>query len=274
MSKRRPSKRHVPKGHSGQTERPTGDGAQVEGRQAVRELLISGQRQVKQLLIAQDQDSSEVLSDIRELAQMNRVLVTDVSKKRLMAEAVTAAPQGVVARAEPITFVDLEDLVASENPMILVLDGVTDPQNFGAICRIAECAGVKGIVISERRSVRITPTVAKAAAGALEHVSIARVAGIPSAISALTDAGVLTVGLDAAGEIDIFDPSFPVEPPVALVLGREGAGLSKLVRQRVDKLLAIPLIGSLNSLNVASATAVATFEVVRRMQSVERNSTS
>lgn len=266
MARRRPNKSRPPERSSGQEERPVNDGAQVEGRQAVRELLISGERRIRQLLIAQDQDASEVLSDIRELAKMNRIAVTDVSKKRLMAEAVTSAPQGVVAKADPITFVDIEDLVKPDS-VILVLDGVTDPQNFGAICRIAECAGVTGIVIAERRSVRVTPTVTKAAAGALEHVSIARVAGIPSAISNLIDAGVLTVGLDAAGETDIFDTEFPIQPPVALVMGREGSGLSKLVRQRVDKLLAIPLIGSLNSLNVASATAIATFEVVRRMQS-------
>lgn len=268
MARRRPSKKRTPDRSAESKERPVNDGAQVEGRQAVRELLIAGERRIRQLLIAEDQDSSDVLSDIRELAKMNRVTVTDVSKKRLMAEAVTSAPQGVVAKAEPLAFVDLDDLIKPDS-VILVLDGVTDPQNFGAICRIAECGGVTGIVIAERRSVRVTPTVTKAAAGALEHVSIARVAGIPSAISSLIDAGVLTVGLDAAGDTDIFDPEFPIEAPVALVMGREGSGLSKLVRQRVDKLLAIPLIGSLNSLNVASATAIATFEVVRRRQSAK-----
>ena len=148
-------------------------------------------------------------------------------------------------------------------PFLLVLDGITDPGNFGAVLRTAECAGVNGVVLPRHRSARITPTVAKAAAGAVEHLRFAVVPGIPSALRTLSSHDVWTVGLDAAGPRPLHDLDLAGEA-VALVLGSEGRGLSRLVAQRCDVLASIPLRGTLGSLNVAAAAAVACFEITRR----------
>ena len=148
-------------------------------------------------------------------------------------------------------------------PFLLALDGITDPGNFGAILRTAECAGVTGVVLPRHRSARITPTVAKAAAGAVEHLRFAVVPGMPSALRTLSSRDVWTVGLDAAGPRPLHELELSGEG-VALVLGSEGRGLSRLVAQRCDVLASIPLRGTLGSLNVAAAAAVACFEISRR----------
>src|SRR5690606_16920101 len=147
-------------------------------------------------------------------------------------------------------------------PFLVALDGVTDPGNLGALIRTAECAGVTGVVLPRHRAVHVTPTVTKSAAGAIEFVPMALVGGIPSAINQMRDAGVWVVGLDEAGDarLDALD----LTQPTCLVLGAEGSGLSRLVRQRCDAVAAIPLLGRLNSLNVAAAGAVACFEVARQ----------
>jgi 23S rRNA (guanosine2251-2'-O)-methyltransferase len=186
-----------------------------------------------------------------------------VTRRRLDAEASSSAPQGVVARAAPLPVHLLDDLVQDPGAFLLVLDGITDPGNLGALLRTAECAGVTGVVLPRHRSAHITPTVAKAAAGAIEHLPIALVGGIPAALADLSRSGIYTIGLDAGGTGSIFELPPPATGPVALVLGAEGPGLSKLARKRVDLLVAIPLLGELNSLNVATAGAVACFELVR-----------
>ncbi len=151
---------------------------------------------------------------------------------------------------------------AGSVPFLLVLDGITDPGNFGAVLRTAECAGVTGVVLPRHRSARITPTVTKAAAGAVEHLPFAVVPGIPSALRTLSSHDVWTVGLDAAGPRPLHELDLSGEA-VALVFGAEGRGLSKLAAQRCDVLASIPLRGVLGSLNVAAAAAVACFEIAR-----------
>lgn len=237
-------------------------GDQVEGRHAVRELLLAGARPAREVLISDDLDRADIIDDITDLAHELGVPVRTVGRKRLASEAATGSHQGVVARAAPVPEHGIDDLASGSDPFLLVLDGVTDPGNLGAVLRTAECAGVTGVVLPRHRSVHLTPTVTKAAAGAIEHLPMAVVGGIPAALSRLSDAGVVTVGLDAAGDRPIFG-SLPAVGGVALVLGAEGRGLSRLVRERVDMLVAIPLRGGLNSLNVAAAAAVACFEVVR-----------
>ena len=145
----------------------------------------------------------------------------------------------------------------------MLLDGITDPGNLGALLRTGECAGVTGVVLPRHRSARITPTVAKAAAGAIEHLPMATVSGIPKALGDLASAGVWSVGLDVAADTDVYDMQV-ADGPVALVMGAEGRGLSRLARERCDLVVTIPLRGVLDSLNVAAATAVACFEVARR----------
>lgn len=241
-------------------------GDQVEGRQAVRELLLAGRRQVREILIIDDLARADILDDIERLAQEVGVPCRKVSRRYLASEAMTESHQGVMARAAPLAEADIDDLMADSKAFLLVLDGVTDPGNLGAILRSAECAGVSGVILGRHRAVHVTPAVTKVAAGAVEHVPMALVAGIPTVISDLADAGILTVGLDESGKRSLFELPTGAGERIALVLGDEGQGLSQLVRKRVDILASIPLAGYLNSLNVAMASAVACFEVVRLRQ--------
>lgn len=247
--------------------RPRGlGGEQVEGRQAVRELLLAGKRQVREVLVIDDLARADILDHIEQLAQELGVPYRKVSRRNLSSEATTDSHQGVVARAAPLPEADVVELMADPHAFLLVLDGVTDPGNLGAILRTAECAGVTGVILGRHRAAHVTPTVTKVAAGAVEHVPLAVVGGIPTAIANLTDAGIMTVGLDEAGDRSLFDLPTGASERIALVLGDEGQGLSQLVRKRVDILASIPLAGFLNSLNVAMASAVACFEVVRLRQ--------
>lgn len=209
-------------------------------------------------------DDAPILTDIRELAADLRVPLKSVTRKRFEADAFTTSHQGVLAKARPLEETPLDDLLTGPAPFLLVLDGVTDPQNLGAILRTAECAGVTGVVLPRHRAAHVTPTVTKIAAGAIEHLDLAIVGGIPSALTEMADAAVLTVGLDADGPTSLYSVDLTADRPVALVLGAEGAGLGRLVKQRVEVLARLPLRGRLNSLNVAMASAAACFEVVRQ----------
>jgi 23S rRNA (guanosine2251-2'-O)-methyltransferase len=148
-------------------------------------------------------------------------------------------------------------------PFLVAVDGVTDPGNLGALLRAAECNGATGVLLPRHRSVHVTPAVTKAAAGAIEHLPMTVVAGLPSALERLKAAGVWVIGLDGGGDTPVDRLALAAEPLV-LVLGAEGAGLSPLVRKRCDIVAAIPLRGRLASLNVAAAAAVATYEVARQ----------
>jgi 23S rRNA (guanosine2251-2'-O)-methyltransferase len=182
---------------------------------------------------------------------------------RLEALARTEAPQGVIARAEPLPAAIDDDLLAEPGAFLIALDGVTDPRNLGAILRSAEGAGATGLLLPRRGAVHVTPAVTKAAAGAVEHVPIALVPGIPATLERARRAGVWVIGLDERGESDLFSLDLATEP-VLLVLGAEGRGLSRLARQRCDVMARIPMLGRVNSLNVASAATLACYEVTRR----------
>ena len=241
-------------------------GEQVEGRQAVRELLLAGRRRVHEILMAADLDPAPILDDIRELAEAARVPIRPIPRARLEAQARTDAPQGVLAMAATLPESTLEELAETPPggpaPFLLVLDGVTDPGNVGALMRTADGAGVTGVVLPRHRAVHVTPSVTKSAAGAIEHLPMALVGGLPAALSRLRELGVWVIGFDADADRPLWELDLGDEP-VALVLGAEGAGLSRLARQRCDQVVAIPLRGSLSSLNVASAGALACFEVAR-----------
>ena len=251
-------------------------GEQIEGRHAVRELLLAGRRRTRTVLVARGQDKAPIIDDIVELAREQRATLREVSRPELDATARTESPQGVIALADPLSDEGLIDLIsrpaagdgrarvpADDPPFLLALDGITDPGNFGAVLRAAECAGVTGIVVPRHRAAHVTPTVAKAAAGAVEHLRFATVPGLPAALRTLQQHQVWTVGLDAAGTVPVYDLEMSGEA-VALVIGAEGRGLSRLVAQRCDVLASIPLKGALSSLNVATAAAVACFEMARR----------
>lgn len=241
-------------------------GDQVEGRHAVRELLLAGTRRTREVIFAGDLDEAPILDEIIDLADEDKVPIREISRSKFEAMARTDAPQGVLAMAVPLIEHELESLVdlpGSSVPFLLVLDGVTDPGNLGALLRVAEGAGVTGVILPRHRAARISPSVTKSAAGAIEHLPMTQVTGIPSAIQRLQDMHVWTVGLDVVSETSIFDLRVATDP-VALVLGSEGSGLSRLTRERCDVVATIPLGGKLASLNVATAGAIACFEVVRR----------
>lgn len=244
-------------------------GAQVEGRQAVRELLRAGNRAVRQVAMAASAAGGRLddgLAEIEDLATSRGVALRWVSREQLWSMAGTDAPQGVVALAEPVSDHTLEELAGGpvDGPAFLVvLDGVTDPHNLGAVMRSALCAGATGLVVARRRAAHLTPAAVKAAAGAVEHLPVATVAGVPSALSDLDDAGVWTVGLDSDGPTTLWELGVATEP-VALVLGAEGRGLSPLARKRCQVVASVPMSGPLGSLNVSAAAALACFEVARR----------
>jgi 23S rRNA (guanosine2251-2'-O)-methyltransferase len=242
-------------------------GEQVEGRQAVRELLVAGRRRTRLELLAEDLDPAPIIDEIVELAGEARVPVKRIGRAALDAQARSEAPQGVLAHAAPLVEADLDALcrrlVHGRPPFLLALDGITDPQNVGALLRTADCAGVSGVVLPRHRAAHISPTAAKAAAGAVEHLDIALVGGLPAALNRVRELGVWVVGLDEGGDTTLYD--LPVaDQPVLLVLGAEGSGLSRLTRARCDVVASIPLQGHLPSLNVAAAGALACFEVARR----------
>jgi len=242
-------------------------GEQVEGRQAVRELLVANRRSVRTLMMVEGMDAAAILDDIEALATKRRVRVDYVSRKRLDGVARTDGAQGVVALAKPVEETTLEQLCEPSRrgrlPFLLVMDGITDPHNLGALLRSAECAGVTGIVLPRHRSVHLSPTVAKVAAGAIEYLPMTLVPGIPAALQRLSRLGVWTVGLDGAAPRPLYE--LPVgEEPLALVLGSEDKGLSALTKKRCDALGSIPQHGSLSSLNVATAGAIACFDVARQ----------
>lgn len=238
----------------------------------MRELLAAGRRRVTVVWMADALDPSRQLDEIEALAARRRVRVEVVSRARLEATARTEAPQGVLAKARPVEPVSLEDLCGLGDgrrrpgdvaPFLLVVAGVTDPRNLGALLRSAECAGVTGVVLPRHRAAHLSPTVAKVAAGAIEHLGFAQVGGIPAALERLTGRGVWAIGLAAESDRSLYDLDVG-DRPVALVVGAEDRGLPPLVRRRCDDVVAIPQRGVLPSLNVGVAGAVACFEVARQ----------
>lgn len=240
-------------------------GEQIEGRQAVRELLIASRRTVREVLVADDSERNPIVSEIVDLARSQRVVVRNVDRQQIEEQARSEAPQGVIAFAEPLEEVLLDEVLAgaSDKLFLVAIDGVTDPGNLGAILRSCEGAGVDAVILPRHRAVHITPSAAKAAAGAVEYLTMCVVPGLPTAIQQLRDNNVWVIGFDDQAEKPIFGLGDLAREHVCIVLGAEGPGLSRLVRERCDLLLSIPMRGALSSLNVSAAAALATYEVVR-----------
>lgn len=238
----------------------------VYGINPVLEALRAGR--VKELRIAERSD--ERMREILALAATHRVRVARVSADVLGRQARGGAHQGIVADLADLASYAVEDLVRDARgvPLIVVLDGIEDPHNLGAILRTADAAGADGVVLQERRSAALDGAAAKASAGAVSHVRIAQVVNIARALDDLKDAGVWTVGLagDATTSYDAVD----LAGPSAIVLGAEGTGLRRLVREKCDFLVAIPMLGHVGSLNVSVAAGVTLFEAVRQRTSPAR----
>ncbi|HUV17954.1 MAG TPA: 23S rRNA (guanosine(2251)-2'-O)-methyltransferase RlmB [Ilumatobacteraceae bacterium] len=248
-------------------------GRQVEGRQAVRELVIAERRKVHEVWISAELEGDAAVADIVEIAAARRVPLLHVARARLEREARSEAPQGVLAHAAEIPEADLGELLrvgpgAGTPPFLVAVDGVTDPGNLGAIIRSCDGAGVSGVLLPRHRSVHVTPTVAKASAGAVEYVPMALVPGLPAALKQLSERGIWVVGLDDGADRSLYEIGPLATEPVCVVLGAEGAGLSRLVRERCDSIVGIPMAGHVSSLNVSTAAAIALYEVARSRQKV------
>ena len=241
-------------------------GRQVEGRQAVREMLIASRRKVHEIWISAELEGDAGVDDIVTIAGSQRVPVVYIAKSRLEREAKSEAPQGVLAKAAEIEEADLGELLRGNGnvaPFLVAVDGVTDPGNLGAIIRSCDGAGVTGVLLPRHRAVHVTPTVAKAAAGAVEFVPITLVPGLPAVLRQMKDHGIWVVGLDDGADRDLFELGSLANEPICLVLGAEGAGLSRLTRERCDEIVSIPMQGGVSSLNVSAAAALATYQVTQ-----------
>ena len=251
--------------HAGQS----GGANQIYGLIPVLEALRAGNHRLEQITIAEGA-RHERLRELLDLAKQARVPVHRAPKFALDRSLPGVTHQGVIARTAAATYSDPEDLLddlgarvgTTEPPLVLGLDAVEDPRNLGAILRTAECAGVSGVFIPERRAVGLTATVAKTAAGALEHISISRVTNLVQLIEQLKRRNIWVIGAAADGSSDYTQWDWTV--PSALFLGGEGSGLHRLVRERCDALVRIPLLGRIESLNVSVAAGVILYEALRQ----------
>ncbi len=237
----------------------------IYGRRAVLEALREAPERMNKLFVAQGV-RGETISEIRELARQHRVVTKTLPKRGLERYAPDASHQGVVASMAPVSYADPDDLMQpyrnGEPALVVALDGITDPQNFGAILRTTEAVGVAGVFIPRHRSVALTPVVAKHSAGASQFVPVARVPNIVRIIESLKEAGIQTIGMAGDAETTIHKVDFT--PPTAIVVGGEGAGLRPLVRKKCDLLARIPMRGKIASLNASAAAAVVLYEALRQ----------
>ena len=234
----------------------------VAGRRPVAELLGAG-KSAERILIQQGTESKGPSSEIRKRAVTAGIPVRVVPRGELDALAPGLNHQGVVAVAGRYRYSPLGSLLKSPDPCILFLDGITDPQNLGSLLRSADVAGFAGVVIPAHRAAGVTAAVRRVSAGAAELVPVSRVTNLGRAMEEAKQAGLWLVGLDADEKESLWDSEL-IEPPVGLVLGSEGKGLSSGVKSHCDAIVRIPMSGHLGSLNVAVAGAVAMFEVARR----------
>ncbi|MFH1774791.1 MAG: 23S rRNA (guanosine(2251)-2'-O)-methyltransferase RlmB [Methanobacteriota archaeon] len=235
----------------------------IEGRNPVLEALLAN-RKIYKILIARGAERKEVISEIFRIARQREIEISEVDRKIL--DKISKAHQGMIAFSAEKKYASVGDILKiaeqrGEKPFIVLLDGVEDPQNLGAILRTAECAGVHGVVIPERGAVGLTPGVAKASAGAIEHLQVA-IANLASTIEALKRKGIWVVGADMDAEQIYYEAN--LNRPVALVLGGEDRGLSRLVKQRCDFLVRIPTKGKIKSLNVSVSFALLAYEKLRQ----------
>lgn len=237
----------------------------IEGRNAVLEALRAG-RALDKVYIARG-ETDKALAHIAGLARERGVSVSDCDRRKLDAMSVTKAHQGVIAVCAVREYASLDDILAlaesrGEAPFVVVCDEISDPHNLGAIIRSAECVGAHGVVIPKRRSAGLTAVVGKTSAGAAEHLPVARVANISAALQELKDRGLWVYGAAAEGSSPMWETD--LTGPLALVIGSEGEGLGRLVRERCDFLVSIPLCGKVSSLNASTAAAVLMYEVLRQ----------
>ena len=237
----------------------------IEGRNAVIEALRAG-RGIDKIYIAKG-ETDKTLGHIASKARDAGVVVVEADRRKLDGMSVTKAHQGVVAVAAVREYCSLDDILAlaaerGEAPFVVLCDEISDPRNFGAILRSAECAGAHGVVIPKRRSAGLTGVADKTSAGAAEHLRVARVPNMPAAIAELKEKGLWIYGAAAEAERSLWETD--LTGPLGLVIGSEGEGLGRLVRERCDGLIRIPMKGRIGSLNAATAAGVLMYEALRQ----------
>lgn len=238
---------------------------QVEGRNSVLELLES-ERDINRILVAKGEKHGSI-NKIIAMAKERKILIAEVERNKLNQMAQTPNHQGVIAIVPPFNYCEVEDILElakkrDEMSFILILDGIEDPHNLGSIIRTAETAGVHGIIIPKRRAASVNSTVSKVSAGAVEHMKIARVNNINETMRYLKEQGIWICGTDMDTEITYTKQDYRM--PLAIVIGSEGYGMSRLVKENCDFLVKIPMKGKITSLNASVSAGIIMYEVVRQ----------
>ena len=238
---------------------------QLEGRNALQEALKAG-RTIDKVFVAMG-DTDRGLQRLAAEAKEAGAVVVPVDRRKLDQMSTTRSHQGIIALAAAHTYYTIDDILEEaasrgEAPLIVICDELSDPHNLGAIMRSAECAGAHGVIIPKRRSVGLTATVAKASAGAVEYMKVARVTNVNNAINELKEKGVWIYGTAAEGSIPMYRAD--LTGPAAIVIGNEGDGMSQLVRKNCDVMVHIPMKGKISSLNASAAASILLYEAVRQ----------
>ena len=238
---------------------------QVEGRNSVLELLES-EKDINKIFVARGEKQGSI-NKIIGRAKGRGIVLVEIEKNKLDEMSQTGNHQGVIAIVPPFEYCDVEDIlneskIRKEDPFILILDGIEDPHNLGAIIRTAETAGVHGVIIPKRRAASVNSTVNKSSAGAVEHMKIARVNNINETIKYLKDNGLWIIGTDGKAENYYYEQD--LTGPIALVIGSEGFGMNRLVSENCDILVKIPMKGKITSLNASVSAGIVTYEIVKQ----------
>lgn len=242
----------------------------VAGRNAVLEVLDS-KLTVEKILVAKG-DTSGSINKIIPIAKEKGIPLIEVDRRKLDSVSGGESHQGVIAYVTPYRYAEVSDILAKaaekgEKPFVLVLDEIEDPHNLGSIIRTAELSGVHGVIIPKRRSASVNSTVYKTSAGAVNHMLIAKVSNLPREVDELKEAGVFVYGADMAGDSASFATDF--SGGVALIIGNEGKGISRLLKEKCDSLVAIPMVGKINSLNASVAAGILMYEVMVQRLAIE-----
>lgn len=238
---------------------------QVEGRNSVLELLESG-KDINKIYIERGEKQGSIHKIIAK-AKERRIVLVEVDKNKLKQMAQTENYQGVIAIVPPFEYCEVEDILEeakkrNEKPFILILDGIEDPHNLGAIIRTAETAGVHGIIIPKRRAASVNSTVNKVSVGAVEYMKIARVNNLNDTIRLLKEKGVWIIGTDMNATKYYYEEDF--KGSIAIIIGSEGFGMNRLVKENTDLLIKIPMKGKITSLNASVCAGITIYEVVKQ----------
>jgi len=241
------------------------DGSLIEGRNAVTEAMRSG-TPIDKIYLARG-ETDRTLARIAAEARKIGVVVVEADRRKLDGMSATHSHQGVIAVAAAQAYATVDDILAAaqargEKPLVVVCDEISDPHNLGAVIRTAECAGAHGVIIPKRRSAGLTAVVAKTSAGAVSYLPVARVPNIPALLKELQQRGLWIFGTAAEGAVSLYDAD--LRGAAAIVIGSEGDGMGRLVREHCDFLVSIPMKGRISSLNASAAAAILLYEAVRQ----------